>query len=131
MVRVSDWRAFRYKETIVASRLGRGGVKASNKLLSQLQRFLDRQGIAAGGMVVAVSGGPDSVALLHALVQLRAARTDVQGCAWTGPLVLAHFNHQLRAAESDADEAFVRQLHARLAQRVDGLLLRCASADVR
>ncbi len=51
--------------------------------------------------MVAVSGGPDSVALLRALVAIGA-----------GPLVVAHLNHLLRGADSDADEEFVRQLHA-------------------
>lgn len=49
-------------------------------------------------LLVGVSGGPDSVALLDALVQL-GYRPHV-----------AHLNHQLRGAESDADAEFVRQL---------------------
>ena len=56
---------------------------------------------AAG--VVAVSGGPDSVALAHALLGLR--REGI-----LGKLVVAHVNHGLRGAESDADEAFVADL---------------------
>jgi len=53
-------------------------------------------------VVVAVSGGSDSVALLRLLCLLRESyHLDV---------VCAHFNHQLRGAESDADEAFVREL---------------------
>ncbi|MBA4191700.1 MAG: tRNA lysidine(34) synthetase TilS [Planctomycetaceae bacterium] len=64
--------------------------------------------------VVAVSGGADSVALLRALA----------GCR-TGPLTVAHVNHQLRGAESDADEAFVRQLAAEL-----GLQCRVKSVDI-
>jgi tRNA(Ile)-lysidine synthase len=46
---------------------------------------------------VAVSGGADSVFLLHALREL----SPVQ------PLLVLHLNHQLRGAESDADAAFV------------------------
>ena len=49
-------------------------------------------------LFVGVSGGPDSVALLDALVQL-GYRPHV-----------AHLNHQLRGAASDADAEFVRQL---------------------
>ncbi len=56
-----------------------------------------------GGLVVAVSGGPDSVALTRAVVEVHA-----------GPIVLAHLNHQLRGDDSDADEAFVVSLHASL-----------------
>jgi len=51
---------------------------------------------------VAVSGGCDSVALVRALAHLRDASP--------GRLVVAHFNHQWRGAESDEDEAFVRDL---------------------
>lgn len=53
--------------------------------------------------VVAVSGGADSVALLRGVVLLK-------GSGGEGRLIAAHFNHRLRGAESDADEAFVRQL---------------------
>jgi tRNA(Ile)-lysidine synthase len=58
------------------------------------------------GLMVAVSGGPDSVALARAAVLARGAGA--------GRLVLAHLNHGLRGAESDADEAFVAELAARL-----------------
>jgi tRNA(Ile)-lysidine synthase len=73
---------------------------------------------------VAVSGGPDSVALLCALVELR----DTAGA---GPLVIAHLNHRLRGEESDADEAFVRALRASLtAAGHIGLELCCEGIDV-
>jgi tRNA(Ile)-lysidine synthase len=74
-------------------------------------------------MVVAVSGGPDSVALLRALVELRVAAD--------GPLIVAHLNHQLRGPESDGDEAFVAALHATLVTAgATGLQLRCQQIDV-
>jgi len=57
--------------------------------------------------VVAVSGGPDSIALLHALTMLPL-----------GPIVVAHVNHRLRGDESDGDEQFVREVVERL-QRPD------------
>ncbi|MEE9168025.1 MAG: tRNA lysidine(34) synthetase TilS [Candidatus Neomarinimicrobiota bacterium] len=52
--------------------------------------------------IVAVSGGPDSVALLDLLSGV-ASRWDLK-------LGVAHFNHGLRGKESDADERFVREL---------------------
>jgi tRNA(Ile)-lysidine synthase len=53
-------------------------------------------------VLVAVSGGADSVALLRALAALKTAGE--------GRLVVAHANHQLRGDESDADAAFVAGL---------------------
>ena len=98
-------------------------MKAHPPLVAAVGRCLDRFGLPPAG-VVAVSGGPDSVALLHALVTLRGDRP-------AGPLVIAHFNHQLRGPESDADEAFVRALQARLvAQGAPDLRLQCARGDV-
>ena len=69
-------------------------------------------------LVVAVSGGVDSVVLLHILNQL-AFEFD-----WK--LVVAHFNHQLRGRSSDADERFVAKLAARL-----NLPFHTARADVK
>lgn len=54
-------------------------------------------------VLCAVSGGADSVYLLHRLALLRAPFA----CDFT--LVAAHYNHHLRGAESDRDEAFVRR----------------------
>ncbi len=76
-----------------------------HELLDPVARFLATVPAASGPGVVAVSGGPDSVALLRALLAVRGE----------APLVVAHLNHQLRGADSDADEAFVAALHARLA----------------
>lgn len=53
-------------------------------------------------VILAVSGGADSVALLRAW-----HRT---GSHESGRTVVAHFNHQWRGIESDQDEAFVREL---------------------
>jgi tRNA(Ile)-lysidine synthase len=62
--------------------------------------------LSNGSLVIAVSGGPDSVALARAAVIARGTGRD--------RLVLAHLNHGLRGAESDADEAFVVDLGSRL-----------------
>lgn len=61
----------------------------------ELLRAGDRAGIA-------VSGGADSVALLRLLLELRSDLGIV--------LAVVHFNHRLRASESDADEDFVATL---------------------
>jgi tRNA(Ile)-lysidine synthase len=53
-------------------------------------------------VIVAVSGGADSVALLRAACALRHSTP--------GRLLVGHLNHHLRGEESDQDEAFVRQL---------------------
>ncbi len=62
---------------------------------------------APTGLLVALSGGPDSVALLL-LAHARAVATGA-------PLAAAHLNHRLRGDQSEADEAFCRDLCARLA----------------
>ncbi|MBT3269504.1 tRNA lysidine(34) synthetase TilS [Candidatus Poribacteria bacterium] len=76
----------------------------------------DHLGSRGTRVLVAVSGGADSMALLDVLTELRP-RLDIQ-------LVVAHLNHGLRGDASDADEAFVReQAEARalpvFAERVD------------
>ncbi len=57
-------------------------------------------------LLVAVSGGADSVALLCALAALRGESP--------GRLIVAHLNHQLRGEEAAADERFVLELSRRL-----------------
>lgn len=59
-------------------------------------------------VVVGVSGGTDSCSLLLALHDLKQRKKlDLR-------IVAAHFNHKLRAEESDADEEFVKQLCTKL-----------------
>lgn len=55
-------------------------------------------------VLVALSGGPDSVALFHALLELSQKRD----LAFT--IVAAHLHHGLRGASADADEKFCRSL---------------------
>lgn len=70
-------------------------------MLNKLRAFLKEQALLSPGdrVIAAVSGGADSVAMLFALYLLR----DELGIT----LEVAHFNHHLRGAESDRDEAFV------------------------
>ena len=71
-------------------------------MLSKLRAFCKEQKLIVPGdeIVCAVSGGADSMALLWALYLLKEE--------WDLKLSAAHFNHHLRGAESDRDEAFVR-----------------------
>ena len=60
--------------------------------------------VADATVVIAVSGGADSVSLLLAMHEMQQRnKHDLR-------LVAAHFNHRLRGAESDADEEYVRHL---------------------
>jgi tRNA(Ile)-lysidine synthase len=65
------------------------------------EMFTSRQTV-----VVGVSGGPDSTALLCALAQMRED--------WRLSLVACHVNHGIRGAESDADATYAQELCARL-----------------
>jgi tRNA(Ile)-lysidine synthase len=74
-------------------------------------------------MVVAVSGGPDSVALVRGLLAVPALAGQ--------RLVLAHLNHLLRGRDSDADEAFVHGfLETLRSQGHDRLTLHTGRSDV-
>ncbi len=60
---------------------------------------------AEGSLVVGVSGGPDSVALLDCLVEIGARTGRAKG-----GLIAGHVNHGLRGEDSEADAAFVEKL---------------------
>jgi tRNA(Ile)-lysidine synthase len=61
-------------------------------------------------LVVAVSGGPDSVFLVYLLNSLKKKQRLY--------LHLAHLNHMLRKKEADADAEFVRNLAKRFRLKV-------------
>jgi tRNA(Ile)-lysidine synthase len=69
-------------------------------------------------IILAVSGGPDSTALLYLMYNLR----DELKCS----LHIAHLNHNLRGEESDADAEFVKEQ----AQKLD-LPITVESLDVK
>jgi tRNA(Ile)-lysidine synthase len=77
---------------------------AVQSLVERVLQDIRRQELLQAGdrVGVAVSGGIDSVALLRLLLELRNELGIV--------VSVVHFNHRLRAAESDADQEFVAQL---------------------
>ena len=73
-------------------------------MIEKVRKYVCRHSLLKKGktVLVALSGGADSVALLCILNDLRY------------PLLALHCNFHLRAEESDRDEAFVRSLCAKL-----------------
>ncbi len=97
---------------------------AATRLRNRVRRQLRSLEGRDRGVVAAVSGGPDSVALLRALIAVRDPAAPY-------PITIAHLNHQLRGAEGGADEGFVADLHARLtAAGVRAVSLRLGRIDV-
>ncbi len=74
-----------------------------NGLLQRIEASIQERRLLKRGekVLVAVSGGSDSLALLHALKQLSARHE------WK--IVVAHFNHRLRGRAGKLDERLVRQ----------------------
>jgi len=81
---------------------------------SKVWAFIKSEGLFVSGakILVAVSGGADSTALMYLLSALKEA--GVMGCGF----LCAHINHQLRGSESDEDEAFVLEKAGQLGIRV-------------
>ncbi|MFA5926658.1 MAG: tRNA lysidine(34) synthetase TilS [Patescibacteria group bacterium] len=80
-------------------------MKLSQKsLLYRTQKVIEENGLIAPGdsIIVAVSGGADSVCLLSVLDQLK----DVMGFS----VLAAHFDHRLRGEASEQDKLFVQKL---------------------
>src|ERR1041384_6358119 len=77
-------------------------------LIAHAEGAICRHQLLADGdpVLVAVSGGLDSMALLTVLMRLRDEHR------WN--LTVAHFNHKLRGTSSDQDELFVRTKAAAL-----------------
>jgi tRNA(Ile)-lysidine synthase len=73
-------------------------------LVARVCRAIERQRLVIPGetVVVGVSGGPDSLCLLHVLRRLAPQ--------FSLSLHVAHLNHQMRGVEADADAAFVADL---------------------
>jgi len=71
-------------------------------ILEKVKRYISESGMISPGekILVAFSGGADSVVMLHILLSLS------EGMGFT--VSAAHLNHCLRGEESDYDESFVR-----------------------
>jgi tRNA(Ile)-lysidine synthase len=101
---------------------------ADKKVLGAIEAALQRAGVRRNSSIlVALSGGADSVALTCAMLELR----DHLGLR----IVAAHLNHRIRGAESDRDEDFVRAMCARLGfelivERADGLGASTSTANL-
>jgi len=78
------------------------------EFLQRLKEAIDQRQLLHRGqkVLVAVSGGVDSMVLLHALHSLKTT------CGWE--ISVAHFNHCLRGQASNADASLVRTVAARL-----------------
>ena len=79
---------------------------STSDFLTALRQGLSRCQVHNTSVVIGVSGGADSVALLRGLVELRNE--------FSLSLHVAHLNHKLRGAASDADAAWVERLAASL-----------------
>ena len=75
-------------------------------MLSRVRRAIQRHHLLAPGetVVVGVSGGPDSLCLLHVLHELSSE--------FSLSLHVAHLNHQIRGEDAASDAAFVSALAA-------------------
>src|SRR5512136_3368535 len=88
-------------------------------MIRKIKEAIDEYHLLEQGekVVVAVSGGADSVALLKVLAVLSDA--------YKITLLVAHINHRLR--ENDVyEEQFVRRMSAEM-----GLVFECKSVDIR
>ncbi|MGR3309210.1 MAG: tRNA lysidine(34) synthetase TilS [Candidatus Brocadiales bacterium] len=93
-----------------------------NNLKFQVTETIKKYELLKDGeaVVVGVSGGPDSVALLSLLLSIRSKMQ------LSNTIYIAHLNHKLRGKESDEDEAFVRSLAERF-----GIGIEVKSVDIK
>lgn len=73
-------------------------------LSTVVEETINRYGMLRPGdsVVVGLSGGPDSLCLLHVLLGLREA--------WGLKLYAAHLNHQFRGKDADDDAEYVKKI---------------------
>jgi tRNA(Ile)-lysidine synthase len=75
-------------------------------MIRELKRAVEALGLRGRSVLVAVSGGLDSSALAHAMLEITREKSL--------KLSIGHVNHGLRGAESEADQAAVFELAERL-----------------
>src|SRR5713101_543462 len=96
--------------------------ESPNSVPDAIAAALERAAIRPGATIlVGLSGGADSVALMHALLDLRE-RFGMR-------IAAAHLNHRIRGLESDRDENFVREMCARLGIELNVARARGLDAD--
>ena len=80
----------------------------TSRVTARVAEFCRKQALIQQGdkIVIGVSGGPDSLCLLHLLINNLQAELALK-------LTIAHLNHQLRGVEAEADAAYVRDQAAR------------------
>jgi tRNA(Ile)-lysidine synthase len=76
------------------------------KLVGALETALPPQKFLGVKLLMGVSGGADSVALLKLVTDFWTKSSSLDA----RHLAVAHYNHQLRGEASDGDQAFVREL---------------------
>jgi tRNA(Ile)-lysidine synthase len=97
---------------LIVNKMRSSSGRIAASLLDPVRRVLSRARLSpADTILIALSGGPDSVALTHAL-HLLQQRPASSSPAYR--LAAAHLNHRLRGEQSDRDERFVLDLCRRL-----------------
>lgn len=87
-------------------------------MLSRVKNTIEKYDMLLPGekVVVGVSGGADSIGLLHALLELKEYKPE---------LIVAHLNHGIRGREAERDAVFVKRTAESL-----GLKFELGKADV-
>ncbi len=77
-------------------------MKTATEIENKILFVMDKYGMVGSGdtVIVAVSGGADSMCLLHFFNKISSKRNF--------NIICAHVNHGIRGAEADRDESFVR-----------------------
>src|SRR5258706_451550 len=89
--------------------------RIASRTFKRVRTFIDQHSMLEGatGVVVAVSGGPDSLVLLDMLLSMKQRSSKDSALAGI-KIHVAHIDHQLRGDESTADAVFVEALASRL-----------------